>query len=66
MEISESATKPTPAPADLPSTLNLSKVSLTKHNSVVNLKKDDGRFGKIRVNLNWNQKTQKTGLFSFG
>jgi tellurite resistance protein TerA len=60
---------PTPAPAAQaapPSTVNLSKVSLTKQNSTVNLKKDDGRFGKIRVNLNWNQKTQKIGLFSFG
>jgi tellurite resistance protein TerA len=39
-------------------------VSLTKQNSTVNLKKDDGRFGKIRVNLNWNQKPKKTGFFA--
>lgn len=60
------APSPVPAPAAPPSTVNLSKVSLTKQNSTVNLQKDDGRFGKIRVNLNWNQKAQKTGLFSFG
>jgi tellurite resistance protein TerA len=71
VEIAEPAPKPAPAPASAtpaapPSTVNLSKVSLTKQNSTVNLKKDDGRFGKIRVNLNWNQKAKKTGLFSFG
>lgn len=51
-------------PAQRPSSVNLSKVTLTKQNSSVSLKKEDGRFGKIRVNLNWNQKTQKTGFFS--
>lgn len=54
--------KPTPAP-----TVNLSKVNLTKTDSTVNLKKSDGRFGKIRVNLNWNQRApQKKGLFGMG
>lgn len=42
----------TPAPA---SKVNLSKVSLTKENRTISLKKETGRFGKIRVNLNWNQ-----------
>jgi tellurite resistance protein TerA len=45
-----------PAPAP---TINLSKVSLTKENRTISLKKETGRFGKIRVNLNWNQ--GKTG-----
>jgi tellurite resistance protein TerA len=45
---------PAPAPK-----LNLSKVSLTKENRTISLKKETGRFGKIRVNLNWNQ--GKTG-----
>ena len=53
-------------PTSPPAPVNLSKVSLTKQNSTVNLKKDSGRFGKIRVNLNWNQKTGKTGFFSRG
>jgi tellurite resistance protein TerA len=61
--------KPTPAPpkaepAPPPKPVSLAKVTLTKQNSTVNLKKDDGRFGKIRVNLNWNQKPKKTGFFS--
>jgi len=77
VEVAEPApTPPPPAPTATPpshippvprpSKVNLSKVSLTKRNSTVNLSKDDGRFGKIRVNLNWNQKTGKTGLFSRG
>jgi tellurite resistance protein TerA len=64
------APTPTPAPVPPPSTspVNLSKVSLTKQNNTVSLKKEDGRFGKMQVNLNWNQsQTQKkTGFFSKG
>jgi len=45
-------------PASAP-TISLTKVSLTKENRTVSLKKETGRFGKIRVNLNWNQ--GKTG-----
>ena len=61
--------KPTPAPskaepAPPPKPVSLTKVTLTKQNSTVNLKKDDGRFGKIRVNLNWNQKRSKFSMFS--
>jgi tellurite resistance protein TerA len=43
-----------PAPA-APPPINLSKVSLTKENRTVSLRKETGRFGKVRVNLNWNQ-----------
>ena len=65
----KSAPKPTPEPPKAeptppPKPVSLTKVTLTKQNSTVNLKKDDGRFGKIRVNLNWNQKPKKTGFFS--
>lgn len=60
--------EPAPAPrveaAPPPKPVSLTKVTLTKQNSTVNLKKDDGRFGKIRVNLNWNQKPKKTGFFA--
>jgi tellurite resistance protein TerA len=60
--------EPAPAPrvetAPPPNPVSLTKVTLTKQNSSVNLKKDDGRFGKIRVNLNWNQKPKKTGFFA--
>jgi tellurite resistance protein TerA len=58
------AAPPAPKPAAL---VSLSKVNLTKTDSTVSLKKADGRFGKIRVNLNWNQRTQqKSGLFGMG
>ena len=38
-----------------PSTVNLSKITLTKNQSTINLKKKDN-FGKISINLNWNQR----------
>jgi tellurite resistance protein TerA len=61
------AAAPTPAaPPPAAPSVNLSKVSLTKQNSTVSLKKDDGRFGKVQVNLNWNQQAKKTGFFSRG
>lgn len=46
-----------PSPA-----INLSKVNLTKSDKTISLEKGNGRFGKIRVNLNWNQKTQAAGF----
>ena len=47
---------PIPANTTSPSTsINLSKVTLTKNQSSINLKKRDD-FGKISVNLNWNQR----------
>ena len=66
--------KPTPPPipstsATPASTVNLSKVTLTKNQSSINLKKRDD-FGKIAVNLNWNQRPDtskqapKKGLLS--
>ncbi|MEP3665804.1 MAG: TerD family protein [Roseibium sp.] len=42
--------------------LNLSKISLTKKEKTISLAKESGRYGKIRVNLNWNQRPQKSGL----
>jgi tellurite resistance protein TerA len=58
--------EPTPPPKQdtAPKPVSLTKVTLTKQNSTVSLKKEDGRFGKIGVNLNWNQKPKKTGFFS--
>lgn len=57
---------PTPKPAARASSVDLSKVSLTKNESTISLKKDDGKFGLIRVNLNWNQKKTSGGLFGLG
>ncbi|MDN3399347.1 TerD family protein [Psychrobacter sp. APC 3426] len=45
---------PIPTGATNPS-INLSKITLTKNQSSINLKKRDD-FGKIAVNLNWNQR----------
>ena len=44
---------PIPTASQNPS-INLSKITLTKNQSSINLKKRDD-FGKISVNLNWNQ-----------
>ncbi|KZK79079.1 General stress protein 16U [Pseudovibrio sp. W64] len=56
---------PVPKPATPPK-INLSKVSLTKNESRISLKKENGRYGKIRVNLNWNQKKKSSGIFGMG
>jgi len=60
------ATAPAPAPAPK---ISLSKITLEKRGDKVSLDKGAGRgFGKIRVNLNWNQRPQeapaKTGFFA--
>ncbi len=62
----EAEEAPSPPPAPAAPTVNLSKVSLTKNDSTISLKKDDGKFGRIRVNLNWNQKKKSGGLFGMG
>jgi len=56
--------RPTPQRAAAPSTPapSLAKVNLTKASSSVSLRKDDGRFGKMRINLNWTQASPATGL----
>ena len=51
-------TTPPPIPTAnnaLKSSVNLSKITLTKNQSTINLTKRDD-FGKISVNLNWNQR----------
>lgn len=57
----ENLTPPSPPPTPK-STVNLSKVTLTKTNSSVNLKKKD-EFGKISINLNWNRGGIVKGFF---
>ena len=57
----------TPPPIPATPSINLSKITLTKNQSSINLKKRDD-FGKISVNLDWNQRsdgnkaTPKKGL----
>ena len=45
----------TPPPVPSNPSINLSKITLTKNQSSINLKKRDD-FGKISVNLDWNQR----------
>lgn len=68
VDIAAPEVAPTPAPPAAPPKpkVSLSKVSLTKNESTISLKKDGGKFGRIRVNLNWNQKKKSGGLFGFG
>ena len=49
------ANNPPPIPAN--SSINLSKITLTKNQSSINLKKRDD-FGKISVNLDWHQRLE--------
>jgi tellurite resistance protein TerA len=65
----EAAPTPAPAPAPAPEKkVSLSKVTLEKRGDKVSLEKKQAQgFGKIRVNLNWNQRpvaAEKAGFFS--
>ena len=69
--VAEPTPKPPPKPAPQPTPdststrVNINKVSLTKNERTVSIKKDDGRFGRILVNLNWNQ-SKSGGFMGFG
>jgi tellurite resistance protein TerA len=64
------ASAPAPAPAPAAKPISLSKITLEKRGDKVSLEKNtSGGFGRIRVNLNWNQSTQqaepeKSGFFN--
>ncbi|CAH1209746.1 Tellurium resistance protein [Candidatus Nitrotoga sp. BS] len=67
----EAESSPTPAPAPEAKKVSLSKVTLEKRGDKVSLEKAGSRgFGRIRVNLNWNQASlpstepQKTGFLN--
>lgn len=62
VEIDDSAPAPASTPAPVAS-VSLSKVSLTKQSPTVSLSKQVD-FGLIKINLDWNQNSQKRGLFS--
>lgn len=47
-----------PPPEPKQTKINLSKIKLDKNNPTINLTKKDSGFGRISVNLNWNQKPQ--------
>ncbi|KAA8706957.1 TerD family protein [Pseudomonas cannabina] len=55
---------PVPAPAPAPavkSTVSLSKITLDKTRASVSLEKTSAGFGEIRVNLNWNRRSDNKG-----
>lgn len=55
-EVSDEPVMPKPVEPPKPqSTINLSKVKLDKQNPSINLTKTTAGFGRISVNLNWNQ-----------
>lgn len=67
----EADSSPPPAPAPEPKKVSLSKITLEKRGDKVSLEKAGNRgFGRIRVNLNWNQAAlpaaapQKTGFLN--
>jgi len=68
---SKQAPSATPAPASVPprsenkAPVNLSKITLEKKGDTISLEKKSGAFGKIHINLNWDQATvaSKKGLF---
>lgn len=56
------APAPTPAPAPaVKSTVSLSKITLDKTRSSISLEKTAAGFGEIRVNLNWNRRSDSKG-----
>jgi len=55
------APKPTPAPAPAAKPINLSKITLEKKGETISLEKKSSSFGKIHVNLNWEQGNGKSG-----
>lgn len=61
VDIETPNTASTPAPS-IPATpkLSLSKITLDKKNSSINLVKKSDGFGRISINLNWNQNPQNT------
>lgn len=52
---------PIPAAAPPSPSVNLSKITLTKNQSSINLQKKDD-FGKISINLNWNQRPDNSEM----
>ena len=68
--IDASAEAPPPEPPKAqpsPSTVNLSKISLSKSSPTISLEKKGGTLGEITINLDWNQgEPQKKGLFGLG
>lgn len=75
VEVAAPESEPTPAPAPAPaptpaapppapkSTVSLSKITLDKTRASVSLEKTSAGFGEIRVNLNWNRRSESKGGF---
>ncbi|SDW83315.1 tellurite resistance protein TerA [Pseudomonas syringae] len=66
VEVAAPQDQPAPAPAPVPapavkSTVSLSKITLDKTRASVSLEKNSAGFGEIRVNLNWNRRSDNKG-----
>lgn len=65
VEISDHPTISVP-PTSVPQPkINFSKITLDKSNNKINLQKQAHGFGEIKINLNWNQRSQQTQSRSF-
>ncbi|MGR2826112.1 tellurium resistance protein [Acinetobacter sp. 1124_18A] len=65
VEINDHSTISAP-PASVPQLkINLSKITLDKSNNKINLEKQAHGFGEIKINLNWNQRSQQAQSSSF-
>ncbi|SFP89179.1 tellurite resistance protein TerA [Nitrosomonas cryotolerans] len=65
VEVDDDQPAPAPTPPKIPiptKSINLSKVSLTKEKPRISLAKQTN-FGKIRINLNWQQGKEDKGMF---
>ncbi|RMV97770.1 TerD family protein [Pseudomonas caricapapayae] len=62
IEVSAPQDQPAPAPAPaVRSTVSLSKITLDKTRASISLEKSSAGFGEIRVNLNWNRRSDSKG-----
>ncbi|RMQ99567.1 TerD family protein [Pseudomonas syringae group genomosp. 7] len=62
VEVSAPQDQPAPAPAPaVRSTVSLSKITLDKTRASISLEKSSAGFGEIRVNLNWNRRSDSKG-----
>lgn len=69
VEVAAPQDQPAPAPAPAPvsappavkSTVSLSKITLDKTRASISLEKTSAGFGEIRVNLNWNRRSDSKG-----
>lgn len=62
VEVDDDQGQTPPLSTPPPKPISLSKISLTKNNPTISLTKRSD-YGLIKINLNWNQRTNKNGMF---